>query len=357
MLPKKFWGKQDYLLYVYDVIADMIRQADRKELSSFHLTFETEQQAQSFEKAEDMLEWMDKNNKHDISLKMFESHVFFSLLKDFCFYIYESISCASRGKVTVAYSLLRKPLRDNLLYLEWLLADKEEFYKSFLYGDVQSCDVANYKVFDRTRIRKIIKEASSKSYMGQSVNSNNIVYRFRFNSKEDIGLQRIWNQSMHLVTSSPNYATENGNLNFVFADAKIWDDYWNYYYLVVPQIMAYALEICEALFLNVCNADTFELLLNRIIRINKYMKVIPETDEQTEVRGLAQELIKTLEESNVTAQMKCQNCSKDIAITTDVIKQMIENWAIICPHCQQEHNICKYYNEIEYSVESDTDTV
>lgn len=74
------------------------------------------------------------------------------------FLYYESISCAQRGKVSVAYSLLIKPLRDNLLYLEWLLADKEEFYQNFLYKDIGFSNVLNYKLFSKERNKKLLNQ-------------------------------------------------------------------------------------------------------------------------------------------------------------------------------------------------------
>jgi hypothetical protein len=349
VLPREYWEKQDYLLYAYDVIGDMLRQADRKKLTGITFDLTNDEQVQSFSKAEDMFEWMDTNGLHDSSLKLFESHVFFSLLKDFCYYVFESISCAERGKVTVAYTLLRKPIRDNLLYLEWLLSDKEEFYNKFLYGNVSDFDLSNYKVFTKDRISEIVKSASQKSYMGKAINTNNLVYRFRFNNSEDIGLQRIWNQSMHLVTTSPNYTTDAGNLNFIFADQQIWKDYWNYYYTVMPQIMAYVIEICEALFLNVTSSDDFELLLNRTIRFAKYAKVQGEIEGIDSFTDYLKQSIALLGENCVVATMKCEHCSEEIEISHEIVMQMIDDWNIICPHCKQSHNICKYYADISYN--------
>lgn len=75
-LPEKHWETQDYLLYIYDVIADKLRKADQNNLSSFTLNFDNEEAARSFESAEDMFEWMDRNGYHETSIKMFVSQVF-----------------------------------------------------------------------------------------------------------------------------------------------------------------------------------------------------------------------------------------------------------------------------------------
>ena len=346
-LPIEYWEKHDYLLFVYDVLGDMLRKADKLRLSDFEIKFDSEEIIHDFEKAEDMFEWMDRNNHHDTSLQMFKNHTFFSLLKDFCFFIYESLSCASRGKVTVAYSLLRKPVRDNLLYLEWLLADPEEFYQTFLFGSVEDCDVANTKKFTWKRKKKIVQAACEKSYMGESLNSDNLVFNFRFDGKSDLGLQRIWNQSMHLVTThSDHYKTEDGNLNFIFADEEIWGDFWNYYYTVLPQIMAYVLEICEALFIETVDITDVELLFNRLLRFEKYAKLHPHIETMSEVEGKLVEVIEMLDKDSINLRMKCENCGKEITIDNKVANEMISSWFVACPNCQLEHNICKYFIDL-----------
>lgn len=354
VLPSKYWKAQDYLLYAYDVIADMIRQADKKKLSSVKFDMKDDE-IQSFKNCEDIYAWLDSNGRHDIALRSFQGHTFFSLLRDFCYYIYESISCAGRGKVTVAYSLLRKPIRDNLLYLEWILAYPEEAYQGILFGDIMSCDVSNKKYFDEDRIKKIIDNASQKSCMGGSLNQNGWLYTVRFNSKEKISLQRIWNQTTHIVTKNYNYPTKRGNLNFIFADSKIWDDYWNYYYLIVPHLMAYALEICESLFLLLVTIDDFQLTLNRLVRFNKFVNLPCNQTVKQNFPEMIDNLIEILTQNNITPCFQCENCDDNIPITASSISEMIDNYYTICPKCKARFNICKYYTDIEYEKPDDTE--
>ncbi|ADU32505.1 hypothetical protein [Evansella cellulosilytica] len=351
ILPKEYWKKQDYLLYAYDVLRDMLKQADSKKLSNVTIKFNDIKETQSFEKTDDIFKWLDFNGYHDKALNLFSNHIFFLLLKDFCYYIYESISCAERGKVTVAYSLLRKPIRDNLLYMEWLLADHEEFYHTFLHKPIEEYDVSNYKIFTRDRIKKIIKEAGEKTHMGEAINYNNLVYTFRFNGKEEIGLQRIWNQSMHLVTTSPNYKTEKNNLNFVFADEEVWNDYWRYYYFTLPQLMAYVLEICESLFVKAVKVDSFNLFLNRCIRYAKYADVYPSVDLLKELKSQPNILYKTMKDSGIVYKFKCEHCEENIKLTLEVLDEMVDRWSVYCSSCYKEHNICKYYTDSNYSNE------
>ena len=68
-LPRKYWKKQDYLLYAYDVLADILHQADSKKLSNISLKFKNIEQAKSFEQSKDKFKWLDENAHHDKSLK------------------------------------------------------------------------------------------------------------------------------------------------------------------------------------------------------------------------------------------------------------------------------------------------
>lgn len=346
-LPKRHWKKQDYLLYIYDILGDMLRQADKKKLSEIEISLTGQDQANSFKNADDIFVWLDNNDYHDKALKLFNSHVFFLLLKDFCYYTYESISCTQRGKVTVAYTLLRKPMRDNLLYMEWLLANCEEFYQTFLYGSPDKYDISNYCSFPKERIRRIIETASSKSFMGGVLNKSNLIYKFRFSGREKIGLQRIWNQSMHLVTKSKHYKTERTNLNFIFADEEIWNEYWDYYYIIMPYLMAYVLEICEALFTNILEVDNLNIFLNRYVRSSKLFAVCPDLSIPKVVKDAPKDFSKLMGENNINISLKCKKCNMEIPLTSELIEQMVNNWVFFCPSCNEEYSICRYYTDFK----------
>ena len=58
------------------------------------------------------------------------------------FYMHESFSCSERGKVTVAFANSRKPIKDNLFYMCWLLVDSKEFISKLLYDEPRSFEVS-----------------------------------------------------------------------------------------------------------------------------------------------------------------------------------------------------------------------
>jgi hypothetical protein len=124
-----------------------------------------------------------------------------------------------------------------------------------------------------------------------------MIYTLRFDSGDETSLQKIWNQASHIITRHTAYKTKKGNLNFIFADDEIWNDYWSFYYITVPPLLTYALELCEAIFTSIVEIDTFLLLLNQYIRYNKYYgilsgKIKKETGEKFDIKTPPMELVR-----------------------------------------------------------------
>jgi hypothetical protein len=95
-------------------------------------------------------------------------------------FVYESLSTIEKGKITVSLALLRKPFRDNLLYLEWLLGSSGEFIKL-----VNNADIDKYAIesIDNNKKISIIKDAISLIDNKElfDILDENIYYDLRYN--------------------------------------------------------------------------------------------------------------------------------------------------------------------------------
>ena len=68
------------------------------------------------------------------------------------------------------------------------------------------------------------------------------------------------------MTKNKNYPTEKQNLNFIFSDDKIWDDFWHLFYEKTPYILIYLVEVAIAIFEKYFDIDSEIVILNRYIR-------------------------------------------------------------------------------------------
>src|SRR5699024_9786314 len=157
-------------------------------------------------KEDKLIDWLINNSYEEEAILISAKHIYFSLLRDFIFYMHESFSCAERGKVTVAYTVSRKPLKDNLLYFCWLLNDYKDFTNIVLHGKPSEMSISKLKPQEKI---KILDDASNT--VEWYLNGEQL-YELIYDRKTDISLTKIWDQSLHLITDSSHYPTKQGNI-------------------------------------------------------------------------------------------------------------------------------------------------
>ena len=241
-LSEKYIDKHSLMLYLYNILIDILKKDYKYNLSSTTLK-------SSDERTQFMnLTFKEIEEKADIELGvvLMERHILFSILTDMCYYLYESLSCVKRGKVTVAYTLARKPLQDNLYYLCWLLDNPADFYGKMKNKDPKEYDVSQLKSQKENVIAmydRILKMTNKEKLLSFQPFSAEFLYELIYDRKSDRGFSQIFDKSVHLVTNNPNYKTKKQNLNFIFVDDEIWNEYWEYYYLKFPYLLYFIEEV------------------------------------------------------------------------------------------------------------------
>lgn len=162
------------------MIVDILKKAD--ELKLFTIDLKQDKNKQLFENDENILYWMFKNGYEEQVYAVTRAHVFFSVLKDFILYMHESFDCSERGKVTVAFTISRKPIKDDLFYLCWLLVDEKEFIDNLLYGNISTYDVIKLSVDKkRTIMDKSCEIIGIKQF-------EDILFNLIYSRSSDLGL-------------------------------------------------------------------------------------------------------------------------------------------------------------------------
>lgn len=139
-LPEKFHKRHNICVVLYDLMLDVGKEEAFKDLLSTNFPLTKEEKAE-FAEAENggidgVLEYLTKTGRKDTVVLALSKNVFNAVLADFLSFVYESRSNARNGKMSVAFNLLRKPLTDELLILEQLLLDRNEFIDRFHFkGD------------------------------------------------------------------------------------------------------------------------------------------------------------------------------------------------------------------------------
>lgn len=337
-LPEQFRERHSLMLYLYDLLVDVLLKADKFKLSSVRIAWTNEHidDKNIFEESEKMRDT-------EISKELYINHIFFSIVKDLCYFLFESLSCIERGKVTVAFSLARKPFLDNLFYLCWLIMEQDDFLEKFLYFESNFYDISKIKQQNNSKVEELItkvqEEMIKNKYRLFDFSSEILpLYNILYDKKAPYGINSVFNRSHHLVTSDRNYKTSNRDLNYVFFDEKNWDEYWQLYYDKVPYIIFFIVEVVFYLFENLNNIPTEYSLINQSIRETKFFLAFLNGQSKEEFYEILDGLF-----NDDILSMKCECCGKKFNFNGEHFKHEIRNdYLITCIECGHVERIGQY---------------
>ena len=318
--------KHNYLTYCNDVLVSMLLYVDKNHLSSATLHFSSDEKAKEFEmiskthddEDENWQDWLIDNGCKGDMYEAYYKHTLFSLVGDFCNYMLESINCAAKMKIAVSYALLRKPLKDTLGYIEWLYVNKNEVLDLLVNGKPEDLEIKKEKA--KVNVEAIKEKFGTDGY-----------FDFRYEKSSDTSLERIWNQASHLITTHKYAKTESGNLNFIFSNEENLRQFSDYYYLVVPHIMSYAINLIMSMFEDFAPINEYTKAMNILIRHFRMM----------EMSGIFsfEEAVKPI--NGVDLPMLCPRCGRHKQITNKDIFKILSG-LYKCPRCFKKINTGRY---------------
>lgn len=308
VLPEKFHLDHEYCMYLHDQLVKIIVEGDHK--GFFAQTIKIKEKMPKG-KGEEILNWMRENGFKEEAESFMVKNIFAATLSDALQFIITALKCSDKGKLSVTYANLRKPLKDNLFILELLNVDKADFFKRFK-NPSDLLDIGRFSEQDK---KDIINKNSQKIRF--HANYNAIIYGARY-SKSSNGLEPLFQRANHIVTSSPHYKTENENLNFVFSNEKSLDSQWNKLYKILPFLLRYFVDTAyHILNENITDELKDELSL---IDILYYRRHYPE-------------FVK-----NMPFNIICQKCGKSQEATKELLDLCDKNRNYVCS-CGESESI------------------
>lgn len=225
--------KNDYnfLMLCNDFIVDILKYADKYQWSSERITLK-EKDVKKLDSPNYDLFYFRNHGYAKIINKSLYKHIIFSLVADYNNYIFDAINCALRYHFGTAYTLLRKPLKDDLLLLEMIYVKGYRFIPEFLNKPIKNFSIDKISKEDKMKIlRKCCKKINFFTAKR--------LYDLRYSKKSRESLEKIWNKTSHIITNAPDYATEDGNLNIIFATTDVVEENLVYFYKVCCSMQLY----------------------------------------------------------------------------------------------------------------------
>lgn len=334
-LPQKYWKRQNFCWYIHDIILSIFCDCMKNNKMNDTIKFNSNSESEKFDKVDDIIDWLYKNGYGYQADNIMGKRIFHAILADMMNFIYESLNTIEKGKITVSLALLRKPFRDNLLYLEWLLGNPKEFIHLVYKQEIDKYAIEHLNRNNNRKIESIIKNAMSQIGNKEFFNKMDdiIYYDLRYNYKSENSLQRVWNKANHLVTTGKNI--RSNEFNFVFLDEDLHLDFIDYYYRQVPHLLFYTYNIILELY------DRFIRKISDTTRVyNNFLIVYKFCDMIGKVK--AEEYFNKELKSLIV--FPCEYCKEMIKINlySKEFDDFRYGWSFKCPNCGNEINICRY---------------
>jgi len=345
-LPSKYRPLNNLCAVLYDHLTELFTGDVYKPLMSTTMTFQNDEQARKWQPGSlHVLDYLKEAGYNEQLTTVLTKHILLSVVSDMVNFAFESISCAKRGKMTVAYALLRKPFRDELLLLENLLNSPDDFIqKLFHNGDPKEYDPSKLK---EAKVMQIMEEACQK--VSPKIFEVPQLYDFRYNRDYPLGISGFSDQALHIVTDNGKYPTSNQNLNFVFSNQDDIKRYWSHYYRLLPYLLLYTAAVVDAIAFLYLDGDDAKHRKNEKI-VQRFLGMILWLEKA--FPGKKDRIGESLSDSPF--QVTCDHCGRSNELDVADYELYFYTQRLICPNCLDGGSVDKssrYYCsqfEIEY---------
>lgn len=197
---------------------------------------------------EHILDYLIRIGEKELHDNYLTKHIIHGILIDTLYFIKEALSASTKQRLTVAFSLIRKPFVYNLVILL-----RSFFTTDFLekFNTIEKFDTTK---LDKSELLELI-ELSTATLITNSITKDDI-YNFIFNQDIPDSLINISNKALHPSTNrNKNNLTEIQNINFIFSIAADFEKQWSYFYSRLKVFIIYLVEVCDFIIFQLLNLD------------------------------------------------------------------------------------------------------
>jgi hypothetical protein len=233
-IPEANWAQHEFCFRIHDMMADVLRQAEAHRISAVTIHFRDEEEARRYKDSASLQHFLKDTGRDDDLRTIVVNHVAIPLYVDMLHFIYEALTCLERRKTTVAFALLRKPLKYSLFLASALWADDEDFYVR-LAEPADGFDDSRIQPEERLAVLRTAIQRLGAVAAGLDAQT---IFANVFDRNNPKGLAPYFDMASHPVTAYKSIRTEPLNLNFIFKN-PLDDDVYEHIYFPLAYVLLY----------------------------------------------------------------------------------------------------------------------
>lgn len=320
-LPEDYHFSHNVAVSLHDDLVEILKDKSIQKKLNFKVTFKEGDKLPK-DNQEDIITWLIENGQKEIADKIVSGNLIMALISDICHFVYQSLHSAKNHKLSVAYSLTRKPFLENLLLIEQMLIDEKEFLKKF---------ESNPENFDPGKV----KDDEKKHLIKQSIEkikvlllNSEIIYEVRFDKKSEKGFYAMCNLATHLVTTRhPTFKTESLNLNFIFSREDEWETQLDHYYFFFPYLLLYTTEVVDRYLFEKKWITKKRYKKRKFYRLISQVLFHEPLDEKS-LKGNS-----NANQISRNMKVKCKSCGRNNQLNKSDFYSLVKSKYINCKYC------------------------
>lgn len=333
VLPEEFHYINNICAILYDQIVDIYRYADYEKFNTHKVFFDNKfkrDDVNSFKSEDELINFLLENKIYEELNDVLSKKIASAVISDFSHFVYEAISAAQKCKVTVAFSLLRKPFTDELTILERLFAEPKEFIENFyIEGDISKYDPSSNSTINKINHFELIEQCKKKMKYNIFIFSS-LIHDVRYEKSFKGAIQEITNRSIHIVTNHKYYKTDAKDLNYIFDAVSNVDEYLDTFFTNVYYLLLYSCSVIDEIYFRYLTTDE-----NKILRKSKALRrllgnaLVQNLSKQDFDYNVLEILLKIFENNKI----KCSGCAIQFQPTGSDLEYFFFEGNLKCPHC------------------------
>ena len=240
-LPPQFHTAYKFCFTAHDVIAQLLVSGMQHGIFVTNISFKDEADKVDFEQSENLFDWLSLNERLEEEYDVLVTMVFPAVLSDMLHCIFEALEASRKGKLAIAYMLLRKPLQESLYVLESVISDKPAFANMIAKDPLKLRPQNAGGLEGHTRRIQKVLDVIGESWRFDA----GYLAKLRYDKSDRDSFDGICNKAMHLFTEHKAIKTEQYNVNFIFSQSDQIYTQWNYLYSRLPYLLTYIISIVE----------------------------------------------------------------------------------------------------------------
>jgi hypothetical protein len=320
LLPSRYWAAHEFCFRLHDQMAELLVQYEgsgaHRWISDALQKMIDETPGSSDEI--DLLSLLRKTDLQGPYKHHVVSHLVLALTSDLLHFIYEALSCFEKRKFSVGFSLLRKPFKENLLFLAWILGDTDDFIARFESNNSKTLggtlEAQRLDIFDKAIKRLPTSEAFSPE----------LIHELIFSKTNADGFEPVWQRASHLVTSQGALLkTDDYEINFIFNDPAS-DHLYEILYRRLPYVMLFAMQVVLEAFALVLKANEKTVNHLMISTMGCYESLFLSGSKQH---------IASLVNKSFKSFLKCIHCKEPFRINRKNAPSVYLHEVVLCTKC------------------------